>query len=103
MHTPTAFLAPPPRSSFIRTRDPNMYTHSTHVTDRYTLALTHDGHLGTTKLYIDGHLAADCGGNHMDPSTMKLVDLFVGRRVDSEHQTLDGELGCLRMYSRALR
>lgn len=64
--------------------------------------MTYDGHLGTTKLYIDGHMTVDCGGNHLNPSSMKLVDLFIGRQVDWD-STLDGELGCLRVYNRALR
>lgn len=69
---------------------------------RYTLAFTYDGSSATTNIYIDGELQSSCGGFDTNPSNIQLTHFFIGASVWGESY-VGGELGCFRVYNRALR
>lgn len=69
--------------------------------------MTYDAPSATNKMYIDGRLVGDCTGSmSVNPSTIAAPkDLFIGRALwkDDDGSYLPAELGCFRMYGRALR
>lgn len=67
------------------------------------MAVTHDGPSSTTRVYVDGQLVSSCHTG-FNPSNIAVpVDLFIGRSMWSHDPYLSAELGCFRIYNRALR
>lgn len=74
------------------------------LTNRYAVALTYDAPSATVKLYVDGEVTASCTGPNINPSTVSMAtDVLIGRSVTERNSSLNGELGCFRIYNRTLR
>ena len=69
------------------------------------MAVTYDEPSSTAKVYIDGQLVSTCSKFGFNPSNIHGVatDLFIGRSLEEVDPFLSGELGCFRIYNRALR
>lgn len=66
------------------------------------MAVTYDASSATAKVYVDGVMKASCGGFDTNPSNIELTHLVIGGSIfDDLYWT--GELGCFRLYDRALR
>ncbi len=75
----------------------------THVSDRYTVALTYDAPSTTATIYINGQQTCSNLATSTNPSNIAVAkDFFIGRAFH-HNPTLSGELRCFRIYSRALR
>ncbi len=66
------------------------------------MAVTYDAPSATAKVYVDGVEKSSCGGFDTKPSNIELTHLVIGGSIfDDLYWT--GELGCFRLYDRALR